>query len=166
MRYVHFQEGNIAVVRYQGLMKKLTSPYGGPYKIVCREGNGYFGCILDENEALEYPTSVSDELTGLVKKANALEEFTSKNQVQPTEETQFSLILDHRPSIRGDGSQEYLLQWIDAERIWTHESDMADADILTLYRQRTRRKHRQSWQTKSTATSTDERSANNRKHTK
>ncbi|KNC85494.1 hypothetical protein SARC_02331 [Sphaeroforma arctica JP610] len=99
-------------------MDKRTAPYGGPYKIVCREGNGYFVCNPDgTNKAPEYPISVSAELIGLVKKANAPEAFTSNNHVQPTEETQFSSIVDHRRSIRGDGFQEYLLRWTDGERI-------------------------------------------------
>ncbi|KNC84283.1 hypothetical protein SARC_03484 [Sphaeroforma arctica JP610] len=103
---------------------------------------------------------------GLVKKAYAGEEFTPNSQVQPSEEIQFSSILDHIPSTQGDGSQEYLLQWTDGERTWIHESDIADADILTLYRQRTRRKQRQSRPKKSTSTSTDQRSASTLKRTR
>ncbi|KNC86057.1 hypothetical protein SARC_01781 [Sphaeroforma arctica JP610] len=115
----------------------MTVPYGGPYRIVCREDNGYFVCKLDGTKSPEYPDSASDELIGLVKRANVLEAFTSNSHVQPTEETQFFSIVDDRPSIQGDGSQEYLLHWTNGERTWTHESDITNADVLTLYRQRT-----------------------------
>ncbi|KNC85258.1 hypothetical protein SARC_02554 [Sphaeroforma arctica JP610] len=101
--------------------------------MMSKEGNEYFVCNLDGTLAPEYLNSVSDELIGLVKKANAVEEFTTNSQVQPSEETQFSSTLDHRPSTKDDESQEHLLQWPDGKRTCTHESDITDADILTLY---------------------------------
>ncbi|KNC77572.1 hypothetical protein SARC_09965 [Sphaeroforma arctica JP610] len=79
-----------------------------------------------------YPVSVCDESTGLVKKTNALEESAPYSQVQPAEETQSSSIFDYRSSTRGDRPQEYLLQWTDGERTWTHGTDIADPDTLTL----------------------------------
>ncbi|KNC77968.1 hypothetical protein SARC_09579, partial [Sphaeroforma arctica JP610] len=98
-------------------------------------------------------------------KANAVEEFTPNSQVQPSEEAQFSSILDHRPSTQGDGSQEYILQCTDGERTWAHGSDITNADVLTRYQQRTRRKRVQYRPTKLAATSIDERSASNKKRT-
>ncbi len=162
-KYVNFNEGDIVMIRQQGEMNKLTNPHSGPYKIVSKEGNGYFVCNLDGTRAPEYPQSVNDELIGLHKAANPEEEFIPNGTMPEEEQSQFEKILEYRPSSKGNASFDYLLQWPNGERTWTHESEIGNVDVLTQFRQRKRRKRRQSKQTPS---NDNVRSADTRKRTK
>lgn len=162
-KFVQFQEGDIIMIRQQGEMNKLTNPHAGPYKIVRKEGNGYYVSNLDGTKAPEYPNSVSDELIGLHKAANPNTDFMPNGAIPPEEESQFERILDYRTSDKGNASFDYLLQWPNGERTWTHESEIGNVDVLTQFRQRRRRKRRQK---KRPQEDENERSVHNRRRTR
>ena len=142
-KYTKFQKGDIVMIQYKGDMNKMTAPYGGPYKIDRSDGrNGYYVVNMDGSTPKEYEESVLDERIGLVKANEQAEGFRLHNQPLPQQVHEFKRILDHRPVEGEQNSQEYLLEWDDGERTWTHEKDISDPDVIAKYRQTKRRNNR------------------------
>ena len=128
------------MIQYKGDMNKMTAPYGGPYKIDRSDGrNGYYVVNMDGSTPKEYEESVLDERIGLVKANEQAEGFRLHNQPLPQQVHEFKRILDHRPVEGEQNTQEYLLEWEDGERTWTHEKDISDPDVIAKYKQTKRR---------------------------